>query len=137
MGLVLGPLVLFWLIISVHSVLIGYSLLSTVALFPNFLLIISTAIFSLLAYVYLGLNRFKKKKELWWCEITLWFVANKITFSIFLATILMYWFGADSHLGNLITIMTFIINFSISIGALVGVFISDAFMEKHKISRTH
>ncbi|WP_028863234.1 hypothetical protein [Psychromonas aquimarina] len=137
MGLVLGPLIIFWLMMGIYSLKMGYSLLTSLPLLPDAALITLIAVFSLLSYIYLGLERFKASKKLYWCDIPLFFTANKTSFFIFLIAALMHWFGSNYLEHEYIRPVPFIIVFTISFGALAGTFSSEAFMNKYNIVRTH
>jgi hypothetical protein len=137
MGLILGPLIIFWLLMGIYSLKMGYSLLSNLPLFPSAVMIGFIALFSLISYVYLGLRNFKGSKELWWCDIPIFFTSNKKAFFVFIVTALIDCFGTDCLTYEYIRPVPFIIMFTISFGAIAGTFSSDAFMNKYKITRTH
>lgn len=142
MGMILIPCLIFWLIMSFHSLKIGYSLLNDIPLFPHVIVIYLLAITMLALYIYLGLNKFKDKESLWAFQIIVFFILNKITLSIFFITLFVHWFQFDFLTHNLVTKHTttavvFIILFSLSLGAIIGTFKASNFMEKHNIKQTY
>lgn len=137
MGLILGPIILFWFLMAIYSLKIGYSLLNEFSLFPSIFAIFMIGIISFFAYVYLGLQSFKDSTELWWADIPMFFTTNKYILMVFITTMLVHWFGNDYIKFEYAKPVIFIIVFTISLGALAGTFSSESFMNKHNIARTH
>lgn len=142
MGMILGPFIIFWFIMSTYSLKIGYSLLNNMDLIPHVATIYFIAVITLLSYVHLGLNKFKNKESLWAFQIIVFFTINKITFSIYLITLMVHWFNFDFIAQyivnkNITESIIFIILFTISLGAIIGTFKADAFMKKHNIKETY
>lgn len=142
MGIILIPCIVFWFIMSIYSLRMGYLLLSNMPLFPHATIVYLIAISTLLLHVHLGLNRFKNKESLWAFQITIFFTINKITFSVFFITLLIHWLKFDFltyniTAKNITESVIFIILFTLSLGAIIGTFKADAFIDKHKIKRTY
>ncbi|WP_339900213.1 hypothetical protein [Paraglaciecola polaris] len=137
MGLILGPLLLFWLVMSSYVLSIGHSLLHDAALYPYTLVVVFSAVLSLILYLYLGFNRFTTSHTLSWYDIPLFFTTHKTAILIFLVCILTHWFGAKMLSRYYLKPLPFIIMFTISFGAITGAFASSAFMKKYNIKREH
>lgn len=142
MGMILGPFIIFWFIMSTYSLKIGYSLLNNMDLIPHVATIYFIAVITLLLYVHLGLNKFKNKESLWAFQIIVFFTINKITFSIYLITLMVHWFNFDFIAQyivnkNITESIIFIILFTISLGAIIGTFKAGAFMKKYNIKETY
>lgn len=137
MGLIILPCLIFWLIIVIYSLFIGYDLLGTFARLSYSLTIGITAVLSIAIYVYITLSRFKGKKELGAFDIMFCFLANIKSFLFVVFAIVMYWFGSTLMAHQYLESLSFIIIFTLSVGALVGAFSAEAFMNKHGINKTY
>ena len=137
MGLILGPLIIFWIAFGIYSLTLGYSLLSSFSLFPDAVALVVVTIFTLSSYLNLGLKRFKSREALWWAEIPFFFVTNKPAIVVFIAAVLFQFFGSEYLVNNYLKSLVFIVIFVVSFGAIIGTFGAEAFMQKHNIKRTH
>jgi len=137
MGLILGPLFIFWFLMAAYSVKIGYSLLAGSPLLSYKIIVVGLAIVLLGIYVYLGLASFKAKQELWVFAIPFFFMAHKVSFAVFSAALLIQWFGQNLLTNPYLKAVPFLIIFTIAAGALVGSFCSDDFMKKYNITITY
>ncbi|NVK74499.1 MAG: hypothetical protein HWE24_13525 [Oceanospirillaceae bacterium] len=134
MGLILGPLMLFWIIAAGFSIYIGNTLLNDYQTFQAYLI----AITATLAYVGLNLSiKFGNKKELWVFEIPFFFMTNKISLFLYGVSIFFYIWGDDLKSQEYGNQMIFILNFAIAFSAVIGTFCNEAFMKARQIKRTH
>ncbi|WP_165855967.1 hypothetical protein [Marinobacter sp. JSM 1782161] len=113
MGLILGPLFLFWLAVA------GLALLATAA------------------YVAFGLSRYKAQESVWAFEIGFFFLTNTWAFAVAILSSLLYLFGDDWLSGPLALPALFIATFTVSVGGIVGVSVSDGFIRKRGIQVTY
>ncbi|QHS12467.1 hypothetical protein [Shewanella sp. Arc9-LZ] len=89
MGLIVGPLILFWILVGIYSLSIGYDVFSYYSFFPSGIIIGFVTLLSVNFYFVLPLEFLKKKKTLGAFEIPLMYFANKFAFMCFLAAILV------------------------------------------------
>ncbi|WDD98485.1 hypothetical protein [Thalassomonas actiniarum] len=137
MGLVLAPLIIFWLTIALYSLNMGYALISDSTGYPNAVSVIAIALFSLLIYLRLGFARFKSRKKLLVFEIPIYFTTNKVSFFLVILAILAYKFGSDYLSHEYLKPIPFILTFTISFAAIIGTFYSETFIKKYKITQIH
>ncbi|KLV05496.1 hypothetical protein ABT56_11000 [Photobacterium aquae] len=137
MGLILGPVIIFWMVSFFYSWRMGYIIFIDKPFFPYIVSVILIAIIVALIYVFIGLFTFKDHRELAMFEIPWVFLLNKHSFLIFVSSMLIYFFGGNIFNGDIPKTIIFILAFSISLGSLVGCFSASAFMQKYNISETH
>lgn len=137
MGIILGPLMLFWIGASIYSLRIGYVLLIDKALYPYVLSVLLTAALAMLAYVYIGLSGFKREKQMWAFEIPWFFTAKPFAFIAFLLALLVHIYAGEYMDNEYVKLVPFIIMFTISIGAIVGSFSTNSFMTRYNIKSTY
>ncbi|MCG3727736.1 hypothetical protein [Vibrio cincinnatiensis] len=134
MGLVIAPVVVFWIVSFFFSWRMGYYLLMDKPFFPYILTIIFVALLSALTYVLFGLFTFKGRSEIWVFEIPWFFLLNKYAIVSFLLSLMAYLFGSDFFNSDISKAAIFIIAFSVTLGSLIGCFSSSVFMQKYNIS---
>ncbi|HDI3315802.1 TPA: hypothetical protein PMD22_003398 [Vibrio cholerae] len=137
MGLVIAPLMIFWIVSFFFTWRIGYYLLMDKPFFPYILTIIFVALFSALIYVLCGLFTFKGRSEIWAFEIPWFFLLNKYAIVSFLLSVMAYLFGSNVFNSDISRAVIFIIAFSVTLGSLIGCFSSSAFIQKYNISVTY
>jgi len=137
MGLILGPLFIFWLLMSAYAFKIGYSLLIASDLLSYKVIVVGGARLAMALYVYLGLQSFKSQQELWTFAIPFFFMANKMSFAVLLLGLLAHWFGQSYLTQPYLKALPFLIIFTVTSGALVGAFYADSFMTKNNIRQTY
>lgn len=137
MGLIIGPVMIFWILSFFYTWRIGYVLFVGKAFFPYILSVILIAFLCTLIYVLGGLFTFIGRRELWVFEIPWFFLFNKYALIVFVFSMLSYFFGGNVFDGDISKAVIFILVFSISLGSLVGCFSSSAFMQKYNISETY
>lgn len=137
MGLILLPLLLFWLAAIGFSIRMGYVLLSGASVFPTVLTSVVAALLLTVLYVYAVYWRFKGAKELWAFQIHFSFLTNKVSILLFLAAVLVYFYGQAYWDIVYVRASMFSVAFAVSTAAVVGVFTADAFMDKYQIKKTH
>lgn len=137
MGLILMPLMIMWLVASIYTLRMGYHLISTHPLLTFGLPVILLALVTMSAYLYLGLYAFKHQNQIWAFDIPMFFLAGKIALLIFTMAALGNYFYASKIQNIYLLAGMFIIMFTLSIGALVGAFYSEHFIEKHNIHVTY
>ncbi|MCG9559927.1 hypothetical protein [Vibrio kanaloae] len=137
MGLLIGPVVIFWIVSFFFTWRMGYYLLVDKPFFPYIFTVIIIAVFGALTYVMGGLFTFKDRSELWAFEIPWFFLVNKYAFVLFVCSVMAYLFGSNIFTGNISKAVIFIIAFSITLGNLVGCLSSNTFMQKYNISETY
>ncbi|MGX9416538.1 hypothetical protein ACXJY6_10340 [Vibrio sp. RC27] len=137
MGLIIGPVVIFWIVSFFYTWRMGYVLFTGKAFFPYILSVIFIGLLGALIYVFGGLSTFIGRSELWAFEIPWFFLLNKYAFIGFAVSMLSYFFGGSIFSGDISKAVIFILAFSISLGSLVGCFSSSAFMQKYDISETY
>jgi hypothetical protein len=137
MGIILGPLLLFWLGASLYSLWLGYGLLSGDELYLYALHVWGAAIVMMLTYVYFGLARFKKHPQLWAFEIPMFFTGNIFSFLIFLIACLVQLFGLEYFANEYAKAAPFVLIFATSIGAITGFFSTDWYMKRNHIVKTY
>lgn len=136
MGLILGPLILFWFAASIFSLRMAYVLLSGET-WSYINIVFAVSLCLTLIYVFAGLSQYKNKKELYAFEIIFFFCVNQYAFLSYVLSTLLYLFAHDWLIDNMFKPLPFIVCFVFSIGTLIGTFRADAFMDKYEISRTH
>jgi len=137
MGLVIGPIFLFWLTMTIYSSVIGYTLLNSA---PSLLSGGLLALFSLLiaaCYLIYGFSTFKTHKSLGAFDIIFYFILNKFTFIMFVVAVLVQWFAGNILNSFMLKSIPFIAMFTISLSAVMGVVLSESFMDKFNIKRTY
>ncbi|MEM5497557.1 hypothetical protein WNY77_09155 [Paraglaciecola mesophila] len=137
MGLILGPLVIFWLAMGVYVLRSSYALLQGYFTLAGAMVIGFLALLCFISYVYWGFSRFKKRKELWWCDIPLFFTANKHSLIAFALAFAAHWLSKNLLAYGYIATISAIAMFTISFGALAGAFGAGLFMKQQGIERTH
>ncbi|WP_111494482.1 hypothetical protein [Marinobacter bohaiensis] len=137
MGLILGPLFLFWLAVAGLSLRIGYVWLVAAPLNPDTLVVAGLALLATAAYVAFGLSRYKARESVWAFEIGFFFLTNKWAFAVAILSSLLYLFGDGWLSGPLALPALFIATFAVSVGGIVGVFVSDGFIRKRGIQVTY
>ncbi|HCG7089383.1 TPA: hypothetical protein NJ342_004657 [Vibrio parahaemolyticus] len=137
MGLVIGPVIIFWVVSFFFTWRMGYVLFVGKAFFPYILSVIFIAFLGALMYVLGGLFTFIGRRELWVFDIPWFFLLNKYALLVFISSMLSYFFGGSVFSGDISKAVIFILAFSISLGSLVGCFSSSAFMQKYNISETY
>ncbi|MCA0935474.1 hypothetical protein LCL85_07900 [Vibrio alginolyticus] len=137
MGLIIGPVVIFWIVSFFYTWRMGYVLFTGKAFFPYILPVIVIAFLGASIYVLGGLFTFIGRRELWGFDIPLFFLLNKYAFIVFVLSMLSYFFGGSVFSGDISKAVIFILAFSISLGSLVGCFSSSAFIQKYNISVTY
>ena len=137
MGLIIMPVVIFWLVSYFFSWRIGYALFSEKPFFPYIVMVVIIAIVVALAYVWTGLHQFKHRDKVWVFEIAWFFLSNQYAFMLFILAIVAYFFAGNLIEGDLLKSVIFVVAFAIPLGSLIGCFSSDAFIQKHKISTTY
>ncbi|WP_417597982.1 hypothetical protein [Oceanospirillum sp.] len=137
MGLVIVPLMLMWFWATGLSLRIGYVLADVSGFFPYVLLCLLAAISGGWLYSRLVMARRKFEKELWAFQLMIDFTLNKFALSGYTILAGIYLFTdltvTDDNLLSLIFIGTLVL----SSGTLLGVFTSNAFMDRHKIERAY
>ncbi|RBP83133.1 hypothetical protein EBI01_12020 [Marinomonas rhizomae] len=134
MGLILGPLLLFWIMAAGFSIYIGNALLEDGQSFIAYLIaIITTLVYVLLSF----LIRFGNKKELWVFEIPFFFMTNKISLFLYGVSIFFYVWGDALKAQEYGNEMIFILNFTLAFSAIIGTFSNDIFIKSLAIKRTH
>ncbi|MBV0932835.1 hypothetical protein [Marinobacterium weihaiense] len=135
MGLLLGPLVLFWVGIAAFSLRMGWVMLEGRA----DLMALSLALGSLLAFAYLGLglSRFRGLASLWAFEIPLFFAAGKLVSGACILIVLAYLFTPLASGPLVLKAFLFVLVFALSAGTLAGVFGANAFMQHYRITPTY
>ncbi|PSL16816.1 hypothetical protein CLV44_101216 [Marinobacterium halophilum] len=137
MGLVLGPLVLFWFAAMMFSLRMGYVVLSGKGFFPFIIVVVAVAVIVALAYVSVGLFKFMGRETLWAFEIPFFFAANKVSIALFLSAALVYLFALHHIEQDVVKALLFVVPFSVSTATLMGIFSSDTFIETYNITRTY
>lgn len=137
MGLVLGPVIIFWIFSFFFSWRMGCVLFAGKAFFPYILSVIFIAFLGAVLYVFGGLFTFIDRREISTFDIPCFFLLNKYAFLVFIFVVLNYFWEPRVFGGDVSKAVTFVLAFSISLGSLVGCFSSSSFMEKYNISRTY
>jgi len=137
MGLIIGPVFLFWIAMVVYSSIIGYKLLSSSPSLLSGCILAMVALFLVGCYLLYGFSTFKSHKTLGAFEIIFYFTANKYTFFIFIVGILIQWFSGNILNTYILKTIPFLVMITISLGAVSGVLLSDSFMDKFNIKRTY
>ncbi|WP_281560746.1 hypothetical protein [Thalassomonas sp. RHCl1] len=137
MGLVLAPLIIFWLALAFYSLNMGYALINDSTWYPDAVSVAAIALFSLVIYLRLGFARFKGRKKLLVFEIPIYFTTNKASFFLIIFAILAHKFGSDYLSHEYLKPIPFILAFTISFAAIIGTFYSEIFIKKHKINQIH
>ncbi|MGO2236723.1 hypothetical protein B6N13_08405 [Marinomonas sp. UCMA 3892] len=134
MGLILGPLLIFWIIAAGFSIYMGNTLLEDGQSFIAYLIVVITT----LVYVLLNLViRFGNKKELWAFEIPFFFVTNKISLFLYGLSLCLYILRGAPPDQEYANGLIFIINATVTFSAIIGTFSNDVFMKTFEIKRTH
>ncbi|WP_114417923.1 hypothetical protein [Marinospirillum perlucidum] len=137
MGMLLLPLLLFWLGAAGYSLFAGYSLLASDYSLGLVLLLAGVALLLALVYAWLGLSSFKGQDEIWAFAPTFYFLANKWAFLFFiLATLVRVWPPTFLQFAPL-SALCFVIALAVSAGTLAGFFSADAYLKKHEIRLTY
>ncbi|WP_413490824.1 hypothetical protein [Shewanella baltica] len=137
MGLILLPLLILSLGVGIYAIRIGYQVLAGTSQLSYTLSVCSIAIVALLLYLYFGFAQFKENKALWAFEIPMFFAANKLAFGVMILGLLLHWFGQGVLTSAYLKPLPFIMIFTVSFGAMAGVILSDTFMAKFEIQKTH
>lgn len=137
MGLILGPLVIFWLAITMFVLNIGYVLLDDLTSYSDIALVCLMAILCFVSYVYWGFARFKRCDELAWYDIPLFFTANKLSLIAFVSALGVHWLGVNQWMNEFLPFLPVIIMFTLSFGALFGTFWASRFMKYRGIQQIH
>ncbi|WDE11273.1 hypothetical protein [Thalassomonas haliotis] len=135
MGLVLAPLIIFWLVMALYSLRMGYALIANSPSYANAVIISLIALFALITHLRLSLARFKGRTKLLTFEIPIFFTTNKVSFLLVILAILFNKFGSDYLSLEYLKPAPFILVFTISFAALIGTFYSESFIKKHKINQ--
>lgn len=135
MGFFIVPLIIFWLVVAVYSLNMGYAFIMNSPLYPNTITVTLMALLSLVAYLYLGFSRFKGRSKLLLFEIPIFFTTNKISLGLMILAILINKFGSDYLSHEYLKSVSFILVFTISFAAVIGTFYSETFIKKHKINQ--
>ncbi|MDX1398208.1 MAG: hypothetical protein R3204_06755 [Oceanospirillum sp.] len=137
MGLVIVPLMLMWFVAAGLSLRIGYVLADVSGFFPHVLLCLLAAISGGWLHARLVMARRKSAESLWAFQLMIDFTLNKVALSGYTVLAGVYLFtdltATDGNLLSLIFIGTLVL----SSGTLIGVFTSNAFMDRHQIRRTY
>ncbi|MEH6458164.1 MAG: hypothetical protein V7749_17675 [Cocleimonas sp.] len=136
MGLIVGPLILFWILVGIYSLTIGYDVFSYYSFFPGGIVIGFVTLLLVNFYFVLPLEFLKKKKTLGAFEIPLMYLANKFAFMCFLAAILIHWYGSGFLSNDFFKPIPFIVMFTISFGGIMATVNADTFMEENNITKT-
>src|SRR5690606_21000450 len=105
--------------------------------FPTVLTSVVAALLLTVLYVYAVYWRFKSAKELWAFQIHFSFLTNKVSVLLFLAAVLVYFYGQAYWDIAYVRASMFSVAFAVSTAAVVGVFTADAFMDKYQIKKSH
>lgn len=137
MGLVIAPLMLMWVVAFGLSLRVGYVLGETSGFFPFALLCLLAGVSGGWLHSRLVMARRKAEKKLWAFQLMIDFTLNKFALSGYTILAGIYLFtdltATDGNLLSLIFIGTLVL----SSGTLIGVFTSNAFMDRNKIDRTY
>ena len=137
MGLIIGPIFLFWLAMTIYSSVIGYKLLNSAYNLMNGSIFVLVALFFATVFLIYGFSTFKSHKTLGSFDIVFYFILNKFTFILFVIALVLHWFGGNVLDSFMLKTIPFIVMFSISLSAVTGVILSELFMDKYNIKRTY
>jgi len=137
MGLILAPAVIFWFIVAIFALKMGYSLIVSYTLVSHSVILILIAISSLSIYIFFVFFGFKSSNELGAFEIPVFFMLNKTPWLLFIVVASLHWFGGDYLVNSYLKPLPFIIIFTLSFGAIIGSFSADLFIEKFNIIKTY
>lgn len=137
MGLIIGPVAIFWFFSFLYTWRMGYVLFAGKPFFPYIFSVLLIAVLGAFIYVFAGLFTFKERSELWVFDIPMFFLLNKYAFIGFVLSMMGYFFGGNIFGGDMPKAVIFILAFAISLGSVAGCFSSSAFMQKYNISKTH
>lgn len=137
MGLILLPLLIFWLGIGIYAIRIGYQVLVGASELTYTLSVCAIALVALLLYLYFGFAQFKETKALWAFDIPMFFAANRLAFGVMILGLLLHWFGQGVLTSAYLKPLPFILMLTVSFGAVAGTVLADRFMAKFEIQKTH
>jgi len=134
MGLILVPLVIFWILALCFSLRIGYVLLAGKPLIPFISIAVGCSIGLALLYAGIGLFSFKARDEVALFEIPLFFALNKGAMTVFAMSGLAYIFGDRFLSTNYLKVIVFTLSFGTCLGTLIGVVGSETFATTFNIT---
>ena len=137
MGLLLGPLVIFWIATTVFTMKVGYVLLTGLSSYADTALVCLLTTLCLLFYLYWGFLRFKRCNRLTWYDIPLFFTTNKLSVIAFVSALGVHWLGVSLWMNEFLPLLPVIVMFIISFGALFGTFWASTFMRYRGIQQVH
>ncbi|MBJ2136090.1 hypothetical protein JEU11_06470 [Paraglaciecola chathamensis] len=141
MGLILGPLVIFWLVMAIYVVTIGYTLFAALPSHATAVSVSITSLLCLVCYLYWGFSRYKAKTALSWYEIPIAFATHKPSLGVCILAFAVHWVGPNLWVSEYANILTssimFAVLFSTSFGVLAGIFGAGTFMKHRGIQQRH
>ncbi len=137
MGLIIVPVVAFWLAALFFTCRAGFYWMMGKPVFPDAALLMLAAFTAALCYVLLGLLKFRARNEVWAFEIPCFFLFNKYASALFACVVVAHFFGGAIFEGDLARAVILVVAFAVSCGNLLGCFGAGAFMKKYNISQTY
>lgn len=137
MGLIIVPVVVFWLAALFFTCRAGFYWMVDKALFPDGALLLLAAITTALLYVFFGLRRFRARSKVWAFEIPCFFLLNKYAFAVFACAAAAHYFGGAFFASDVAKALMFFAAFAVAFGNVLGCFSSGVFIKRYNITETY
>ncbi|WP_273009221.1 hypothetical protein [Spongiibacter tropicus] len=137
MGLIIVPVMVFWLAALFFTCRAGFYWMVDKSLFPDGVLLVLAAVTTALLYVFFGLLKFRTRSKVWAFEIPCFFLLNKYAFAVFSCAAAAHYFGGAFFTGDLARALIFIAAFAVAFGGVLGCFSSGAFIKRYNITETY
>lgn len=137
MGLILLPILVFWLGMALYILHASYEVLASLSSYIEMFGFGSALGISYACYLYWGFSRFKTRTKLAWYDIPLFFTTHKPSLFTFTLMLIIHSTGLMQWRSAYLQLVPIIMLFAISLGVLSAIFFAPQYMKRKGIQQIH